>query len=148
MSVSMIFFKVNNMKYWHKVLIFLYYVLFYVLSHILFASIAFLYQVYPVSYIYLVSCISKLFSPFHKCWLKLVSGTYAFQANRANSNQNKVDATCLLCNAEDEDIEHFLLRCSVLDEIRNIKILQFLKSKTTATGMHYQGVGCPIVCLP
>jgi hypothetical protein len=30
-----------------------------------------------------------------------------------------VDATCLLCNAEDEDIEHFLPRCSVLDEIRN-----------------------------
>ena len=30
-----------------------------------------------------------------------------------------MDATCLLCNAEDEDIEHFLLRCSVLDEIRN-----------------------------
>jgi hypothetical protein len=27
--------------------------------------------------------------------------------------------TCLLCNAGDEDIEYFLLRCSVLDEIRN-----------------------------
>ena len=51
--------------------------------------------------------------------LKLVSGTYIFQANRANFNQNEVDATCLLCNTEDEDIEHFLLRCSVLDEIRN-----------------------------
>jgi hypothetical protein len=50
--------------------------------------------------------------------LKLVSGTYVFQANRANSNQNKVDATCLLCNAEDENMEHFLLHCSVLDEIR------------------------------
>jgi hypothetical protein len=51
--------------------------------------------------------------------LKLVIGTYIFQANRANFNQNKVDATCLLCNAEDEDMEHFLLRCSVLDELRN-----------------------------
>ena len=51
--------------------------------------------------------------------LKLVSGTYVFQANRANFNQNKVDATCLLCNAGDEDIEHFLLRGSVMDEIRN-----------------------------
>ena len=28
--------------------------------------------------------------------LKLVSGTYVFQANPANFNQNKVDATCLL----------------------------------------------------
>ena len=50
--------------------------------------------------------------------LKLVSGTYVFQANRANFNQNKVDATCLLWNAEDEHMEHFLLHCSVLDEIR------------------------------
>jgi len=35
-----------------------------------------------------------------------------------NFNQNKVDATCLLCSTEDENMEHFLLRCSVLDEIR------------------------------
>ena len=51
--------------------------------------------------------------------LKLVSGTYVFQPNRANFNQNKVDATRLLSNDGDEDIEHFLLRCSVLDKIRN-----------------------------
>ena len=55
--------------------------------------------------------------------MKLVSGTlYVFQANRAKFNHNKVDATCLLCNAEDEDIEHLFLRCSVLDEIRNSTI--------------------------
>jgi hypothetical protein len=34
-------------------------------------------------------------------------------------SEEKSFATCLLCNTEDEDIEHFLLRCSVLDEIRN-----------------------------
>ena len=50
--------------------------------------------------------------------LKLVSGTYVFQANRANLNQNKVDAICLLCNAENENMEHLLLHCSVLNEIR------------------------------
>ena len=51
--------------------------------------------------------------------LKLVTGTYILQTNRATFNQNKVNPTCLLCGLEDETVSHFLLRCSVLDNVRN-----------------------------
>ena len=43
--------------------------------------------------------------------LKLATGTYILQTNRASFNQNMVDPTCLLCS--------FLLDCPVLAAIRN-----------------------------
>ena len=51
--------------------------------------------------------------------LKLVTGTYILQTNRATFNQNQVNPTCLLCGREDKSVSHFLLRCSVLDNVRN-----------------------------
>ena len=39
--------------------------------------------------------------------LKLVTGTYILQSNRATFNQNCVDPVCLLCHQENETIEHF-----------------------------------------
>ena len=50
--------------------------------------------------------------------MKLLTGSYTLQANRANVNQYTVNPTCKLCNAEPEDREHFLVRCTVLESIR------------------------------
>ncbi len=44
--------------------------------------------------------------------LKLVSGSYIFQSNRSKFNQSQIDATCLLCGEEDEDLEHFFAQMS------------------------------------
>ena len=38
--------------------------------------------------------------------LKVVSGQYILQTNRARFNQNQVDTKCQLCG-EEEDMEHF-----------------------------------------
>ena len=50
--------------------------------------------------------------------LKLVSGSYTLQANRAAFNQNEVKPTCLLCNEENETLSHFLLSCKSLETVR------------------------------
>ncbi|MEW8547264.1 MAG: hypothetical protein AB2693_27460, partial [Candidatus Thiodiazotropha sp.] len=50
--------------------------------------------------------------------LKMVTGTYVLQSNRASFNQNQVDATCQLCHQADETISHFLLDCSSLETTR------------------------------
>ena len=46
--------------------------------------------------------------------LKLVTGTYILQSNRAAFNQNAIDPTCLLCKNGEETIKHFLLSCTAL----------------------------------
>ena len=50
--------------------------------------------------------------------LKLISGSYIFQSNQSKFNQSQIDATCLLCGEEDEDLEHFLLRRQLLETTR------------------------------
>ncbi|MCG8033679.1 MAG: endonuclease/exonuclease/phosphatase family protein [Candidatus Thiodiazotropha taylori] len=51
-----------------------------------------------------------------KC--RIVTGTYIVQTLRSKFNQYQIDSTCPLCRAEDEDIEHMLLRCSALHSTR------------------------------
>ena len=50
--------------------------------------------------------------------VKLVTGTYILQANRAAFNQMAVDPMCLLCKNGTEDLEHFLLQCAFLRNTR------------------------------
>ena len=50
--------------------------------------------------------------------LKLVTGVYVLQVNRACFNQNSIDATCQLCHQADETVAHFLLDCPVLESVR------------------------------
>jgi hypothetical protein len=49
--------------------------------------------------------------------LKLLTGTYIFENNRARyiSESNSI---CKLCDEEVEDIEHFLLSCPILNSTR------------------------------
>ena len=50
--------------------------------------------------------------------LKLVTGSYVLQVNRACFSQNQVNRTCMICNTDDETTEHFLLTCNALAETR------------------------------
>ena len=51
--------------------------------------------------------------------LRVLSGTYNLQVNRARFNQNAVSPLCPLCGTEDETLEHFLLRCINLQTVRD-----------------------------
>ena len=50
--------------------------------------------------------------------LKIVTGTYILQSNRAPFNQNEVDPTCLLCKTGAETLTHFPFHCAILESIR------------------------------
>jgi hypothetical protein len=50
--------------------------------------------------------------------LRLMTGTYYLQSNKAAFNQNRIGPTCLVCQMEPETLEHFLLDCNVLAETR------------------------------
>ena len=50
--------------------------------------------------------------------LKLATGVYVLQVNRATFNQSQKDATCQFCHQADEAINHFLLDCSSLEQTR------------------------------
>ena len=66
--------------------------------------------------------------------VKLLAGSYALQANRANFNQFTVNSTCKLSNAGPEDREHFLARCTFLESIRyhyRQKLSDFISTCTT-----------------
>ena len=45
---------------------------------------------------------------------RLLTGTYILQCNRSKFNQHGVNATCPLCQLEDEDTLHFLIKCNAL----------------------------------
>ena len=50
--------------------------------------------------------------------LKIATGTYILQANRASFNGSQLNPICLLCRNSAETLEHFLLTCNCLDSIR------------------------------
>ena len=85
--------------------------------------------------------------------LKLVTGTYTLQCNRAAINQNQIDnneefrsfkqrakknihkkeePTCLLCKTEEETVEHSLLNCTALHSARQPMILDIIKGLYTS----------------
>jgi hypothetical protein len=51
--------------------------------------------------------------------LKLATGSYILQQKRAKFIHNE-KPTCKLCDAEDEDVEHFILRCVCLPAANTI----------------------------
>jgi hypothetical protein len=50
--------------------------------------------------------------------VRLLTGTYTLQANKAKLNQNEVDPLCRVCQQGAEDRKHFLLSCSASNDIR------------------------------
>ena len=51
--------------------------------------------------------------------IRLLTGTYILQENRARFNQYAVDNTCTLCLANAESWQHFLVECSRLEKVRH-----------------------------
>ena len=50
--------------------------------------------------------------------LRLMCGSYTIQTNRQKFNKSQVDPTCLLCQRDNETLEHYILNCSALDSVR------------------------------
>ena len=79
----------------------------------------------------------------HSCWksvshntrdvrraiikVKILTGTYILQYNKAKFNQYDVSPICCLCEAAEEDRIHFLLGCSRLNSVRQ-KYLEKIRS--------------------
>ena len=57
---------------------------------------------------------------------RLITRTYILQENSAKYNNKQTSSTCLLCNEEPETLEHFILSCKALENIRN-KYIQSIK---------------------
>ncbi|CAG2205815.1 unnamed protein product [Mytilus edulis] len=51
--------------------------------------------------------------------VKIATGVYILQSQRAKYNSNAVDPTCQLCKNGEETLSHFLLTCVTLDAVRN-----------------------------
>jgi hypothetical protein len=50
--------------------------------------------------------------------LKLLTGAYILQSNRIKIYKNELNTLCLLCEKDGETIEHFILDCEQLKEVR------------------------------
>ena len=64
-----------------------------------------------------------------------MSGTYMLQATRARFNQNQVGPTCLIYCKEPENVEHFLLRCEELTQIKQPFLDKIYQSLQKTVGM-------------
>ena len=58
--------------------------------------------------------------------LKLATGCYILQANRANFSRASLSPICLLCNSAEENLEHFLIGCSQLNDIRDALLKEII----------------------
>ena len=58
--------------------------------------------------------------------MKIATGTYILQSTRAAFNQNEVDPTCQLCTEEPENLEHFILNCSILETVRQCALCDII----------------------
>ena len=56
-----------------------------------------------------------------------MTGTYFLQTSRSAFNQNQISPVCLLCCAEDETTEHFLLCCAALEIVRQPALAEILE---------------------
>ena len=54
--------------------------------------------------------------------LKLLTGTYTLQSNKATFNQFQVDPICRLCKLEPETRKHMIVSCASLQNVRKYYI--------------------------
>jgi hypothetical protein len=50
--------------------------------------------------------------------VKLATGNYRLQTNRASFNQLEIDPICQLCGTAPETVVHFVLHCPALQQVR------------------------------
>lgn len=68
--------------------------------------------------------------------VKIATGTYILQSNRARFNQFAVSTRCPLCRDGPEDIRHFLLQCSHLESSRRRFLDELVRVCTPIFGSH------------
>ena len=66
--------------------------------------------------------------------MKILTGTYILQSTRAAFNQNEVDPTCQLCNEQPETMDHFILKCKILNNIRQTVLHDIYSTLQQVTG--------------
>ena len=74
------------------------------------------------------------FPPF-KLNGRSLTGSYIFQSNRIKMFKNESNILCLLCSKDKENIEHFILDCERLEEVRkpiHQEIEEILNDKETS----------------
>ena len=59
---------------------------------------------------------------------RLLTGTYTLQCNRSKPNQHEASATYPLCQLEDEDTLHFLIKCNAFyayrkESMKELKVI-------------------------
>ena len=68
---------------------------------------------------------------------RILTGTYTLQINAAKYNGTQTSAECQLCHKEDEDLEHFILRCADLQICRTQPLLSLERICNTARPSSY-----------
>ena len=63
--------------------------------------------------------LDEISSGLARMKLQLLCGAYTLQSNRSAYNKTEVNPTCHLCDCGDEDLEHFILKCTYLEYTRN-----------------------------
>ena len=53
---------------------------------------------------------------------RMLTGVYMLQSTKSRFNQYKVEQICSLCSLATEDLQHMLLRCLALSEIRGLPL--------------------------
>ena len=59
--------------------------------------------------------------------LRTLTGTYILQSNRASFKNGENNSICLLCGSNDETLEHFILYCPTLSNIRDTVINEIIE---------------------
>ena len=69
--------------------------------------------------------------------VKLLSGTYILQKNKARFNQYAVSSLCPLCGKDSEDLVHFMLNCEKLEAVRRPFITKLQTLLASHHGNHW-----------
>ena len=65
---------------------------------------------------------------------RLLTGTYLLQSDMQRFSKEKDEKKCELCQIEQENMEHFLLRCPALNEKRKITLSKLKQTLIQSTG--------------
>ena len=65
---------------------------------------------------------------------RLLTGTYLLQSDMQRFSKEKDEQKCELCQIEQDNMEHFLLRCPVLNEKRKITLSKLKQTLIQSTG--------------
>ncbi|CAC5415628.1 unnamed protein product [Mytilus coruscus] len=83
-----------------------------------------------------INCHSTIDTARLPIKLKLLTGSYILQSKRIRMYKDETDPKCLLCAKEEENIEHFILKCESLRIVSNA-ILHEITTTLNAMGIQF-----------